>query len=375
MKLVFLSHDGNCNGGAQKCLVDLLKGIRLKYPDSKIYMIFPYKGDLLSICSPYIDGYKVIPMRWWLLDDNRTVSLKKKLSFIFKLLKKTKEIRRYLQLIKPDYAITNTIVLPHLALSCRFLSINHIWFIHEIPVTWSDRRFIFATKTVYKLIDRLSRKVIVPSNYAKNFYKREIPTDKIVVIDQAVDIDPMYSSQKRKHQRYTILLVGTFDSNKGQIELLQAVKEIVNSGKDIMCYLVGADAGSLSICKEYIALNKLGGDVAIIPFTEHVEAYYLLADVLVVCSGFETFGRVVVEAQKCGLPVILSNVGANPERIQDGKNGLLYTKGDIGDLVAKIEMLRDEHVRSNFVEQIKLTGLERYDIARFASEFCEFVKL
>ena len=114
--------------------------------------------------------------------------------------------------------------------------------------------------------------------------------------------------------------------------------------------------------------------VTIIPFTEHIEMYYLLVDVLVVCSGFETFGRVAVEAQKCDLPVILSNVGANPERIQDGVNGLLYAKGDIGDLVAKIEMLRDGHVRSNFVEQIKSIGLERYSIASFASQFCDSIK-
>lgn len=374
MKLVFLSHDGNCNGGAQKCLVDLLKGIRLKYPDSKIYMIFPYEGDLLSICLPYIDGYRVISMRWWLLDDNRTISLKKKLSFIFKSLKKAKKIRRYLQLIKPDYAVTNTIVLPYLALSCRFMSIKHIWFIHEIPATWSDRRFVFTTKTVYKWINCLSQKIVVPSNYAKSFYECEIPADKIAVVDQAVGLAPVTSSPPQKHERYTILLVGTFDSNKGQIELLQAVKEIVNSGKDINCYLVGADAGTLSICKEYIALNNLEGNVTIIPFTEHIETYYLLVDVLVVCSGFETFGRVAVEAQKCDLPVILSNVGANPERIQDGVNGLLYAKGDIGDLVAKIEMLRDEHVRNNFVEQIKTIGLDRYSIASFASQFCDSIK-
>lgn len=374
MKLVFLSHDGNCSGGAQKCLVDLLKGIRLKYPDSKIYMIFPYEGDLLNICSPYIDGYKVIPMCWWLLDDNGIVPFRKKLSFIFKSLKKAMKISRYLRMVKPDYAITNTIVLPYLALSCRFLSIKHIWFIHEIPATWNDRKFVFAAKTVYKWINRLSRNVIVPSNYAKSFYAREISVDKIGVVDQAVDIAPRLSSPREKHERYTILLVGTFDSNKGQLELLQAVKRIVNSGKDINCYLVGADAGSLSNCKEYIALNRLESNVVIIPFTEQIETYYLLADVLVVCSGFETFGRVAVEAQKCGLPVILSNVGANPERIEDGVNGLLYTKGDINDLVTKIEMLRDGCIRSEFVKHIKQTDLDRYSIVDFASKFCDFIK-
>lgn len=63
---------------------------------------------------------------------------------------------------------------------------------------------------------------------------------------------------------------------------------------------------------------------------------------MLVCSTFETFGRVAVEAQKCGLPLILSDVGANPERIEDGVNGLLYQKGNIAELAEKIEILRDE---------------------------------
>lgn len=375
MKLVFLSHDGNCNGGAQKCLVDLLKGIRLKYPDLKIYIIFPFEGDLLNLCSPYIDGYKVISMRWWLLDNNGVVPFWRRLSFILKSLKKVVKIGRYLKLIKPDCAITNTIVLPYLALSCRLLSIKHIWFIHEIPATWNDRRFVFTTRTVYKWIDYLSRNIIVPSNYAKSYYAREISVDKIEVVDQAVDMGPIISSPREKHERYTVLLVGAFDSNKGQIELLKAVKRIVNSGKDINCYMVGSDAGTLSDCKDYIALNKLESNVVIVPFTEQITKYYLLADVLVVCSGFETFGRVAVEAQKCGLPVILSNVGANPERIEDGINGLLYKKGDINDLVTKIEMLRDECIRGVFIENVKKINWKRYNIVGFASQFYDFIRL
>lgn len=80
-----------------------------------------------------------------------------------------------------------------------------------------------------------------------------------------------------------------------------------------------------------------------------------------------------VEAQKCGLPVILSNVGANPERIQDGVNGLLYKKGDIDDLVYKIEILRDECKRNEFVAQIKQSELDQYSIVNFASQFYELL--
>lgn len=374
MKFVFLSHDGNCTGGAQKCLVDLLKGIRLKYPDSKIYVIFPNVGDLLEKCLPYIDGFKVISMRWWLLETNKEVSFRKKLSFIYKLLKIALKISVYLRSIKPDYAISNTIVLPHLSLACFFLSIKHIWFIHEIPNTWKGRNFIFSDSTIYKWLDIFSNKVIVPSIYAENFYKQKIPAYKIDVVDQAVEINLESLSQKTIHQCYTLLLVGTFDLNKGQLELLQAIRMIKDSGRDIHCYLVGADAGTLPVCQDFIFVNKLSDNVTILPFTDNIIELYLLADVLIVCSEFETFGRVAVEALKCNLPVILSNVGANFERVSDGVNGFLYKKGDVDDLVCKIELLRDESRRAEFIRQIKKMDFGKYTAIGFANQFCNFIK-
>lgn len=374
MRFVFLSHDSNHNGGAQRCLVDLFKGLKCKYPCCEIYVIFPSRGELIDTCIPYIDGYKVISMPWWLLNNNKEVPFRKKISFVFKAIKKTKKISNYLRLIKPDYGVTNTIVLPYLALACKVMSIKHFWFIHEVPATWDDRRFVFSIETVYKWINRLSSKVIVPSEFAKTFYAKVITMSKISVVCQAVDIDMLGTSEQKAHERYTILLVGTFDSNKGQLELLQAIKRIVDSGRDISCFLVGSDAGYLSSCEDFISLNKLEDNVVVAPFTDCIHSYYLLSDVLVVCSGFETFGRVAVEAQKCGLPVILSNVGANPERIEDGVNGLLYKKGDIDDLVSKIEMLRGESRRNEFAGRIKQSELDQYSLVNFASRFYDLFK-
>lgn len=41
--------------------------------------------------------------------------------------------------------------------------------------------------------------------------------------------------------------------------------------------------------------------------------YYSLADVLLVCSLQETFGKVSAEAMACGTPIVANNVTANPE--------------------------------------------------------------
>lgn len=370
MKLVFLSHDGQCNGGAQKCLLDLLRGIRQVYPKVQLYVIFPYEGDLINTCLPYIDGYKVITLPWWLLPGDKRISLKQKIKFIKKGINPIRKIIHYLLEIKPDYGITNTVVIPYLSVACKLLRIRHHWFIHEIPLdTWNDNKFIFAGRTVWRIVDLLSYKIFVTSNYAKRYYQHTMSERKIEVVDQAVELNVSNLSCVTPHQRYTVLLVGAFDSNKGHMELLQAVNRIVKEGKDIYCYLIGADLGFMPACKEYVNVHNLTSNVSIIPFVAEVWRYYYLSDVLVVCSALETFGRVTVEAQKCGLPVILSNVGANPERITNNVNGLLYQKGNLSDLVDKIETLREAKTRQSFVDNITLLNLKKYSASEFASHF------
>ena len=72
--------------------------------------------------------------------------------------------------------------------------------------------------------------------------------------------------------------------------------------------------------------------------------------------------------------MILTNVGANPERVVDGVNGLLYNKGNIKELAEKIELLRDENIRSKYSKNINLLSLERYNLETFAQNFIELLK-
>ena len=251
MKLVFLSHVSDCAGGAQRCLLDLLRGLKHIHPDWQLYMVLPGPGDLLDACSPYIDGYRFLQMEWWLVGKDMDIGTREKLSYIRKLSKYSIKLTRYLRRIKPDYGMTNTVVFPHLAISCKMLGIKHCWFIHEIPdVTWLNLNPVFEFRFIFRAIDKLSNKILVTSRYAEFHYQKVMTSAKISSITQAVELPMTVGVDVKcdRHTRYTILLVGAFDSNKGQMELLQAVKRIVAEGKDILCYLDGPDVGLMPIC-------------------------------------------------------------------------------------------------------------------------------
>ena len=50
----------------------------------------------------------------------------------------------------------------------------------------------------------------------------------------------------------------------------------------------------------------------------------------------ETFGRVIAEAFACGVPVVVSRLGARAEIVEDGRTGLHFAPGDAADLAEKI---------------------------------------
>ena len=70
-------------------------------------------------------------------------------------------------------------------------------------------------------------------------------------------------------------------------------------------------------------------------------------------SRWEAFGLVAIEAMKYGKAVIVSNRGALPELIEDGKNGFVFNFEKAEQLIEILERLRPEDLQviSSFNEQ------------------------
>jgi glycosyltransferase involved in cell wall biosynthesis len=86
-------------------------------------------------------------------------------------------------------------------------------------------------------------------------------------------------------------------------------------------------------------------------------AAFMLADVVVSASTDpEAFGRVVVEAQAMGRPVIASRHGAAPETVVEGVTGWLVPPADPAALAAAIQ------------KALSLTEEQRHAIAYAAEQ-------
>jgi D-inositol-3-phosphate glycosyltransferase len=69
---------------------------------------------------------------------------------------------------------------------------------------------------------------------------------------------------------------------------------------------------------------------------EELPKFYSAADVLAICSRYESFGMVSLEAAACGLPAVAFDVGGLSSAIENGFSGLLVPDGNLDDFANQV---------------------------------------
>ncbi len=140
-----------------------------------------------------------------------------------------------------------------------------------------------------------------------------------------------------------VMLPGRLTRWKGHHVLIEAMEKLKRD--DIFCVLIGSDQGR----KEYraeleatIKEKKLGGQIRIINHCDDMPAAYMLSAVVVSASTDpEGFGRVPVEAQAMGKPIIATDHGGAQETIVRNETGWLIEPNNSDQLKSALEEALD----------------------------------
>ena len=206
-------------------------------------------------------------------------------------------------------------------------------------------------KRAYNAVMAKGERVIAISSFIAGHLKQLYGAEggKIRVIHRGVDIDTFdqakvsaervvqLAQQWRLEDGYpVVMLPGRLTRWKGQAIFIEAVAELART--DIRCVLVGSDQGRSGYRKELERLidrNGLNSVVRIVDHCDDMPAAYMLSDVVVSASTDpEAFGRIVIEAQALGRPVVAPDHGGARETIISGKTGWLVPPGDKAALAA-----------------------------------------
>jgi lipopolysaccharide/colanic/teichoic acid biosynthesis glycosyltransferase/glycosyltransferase involved in cell wall biosynthesis len=121
-----------------------------------------------------------------------------------------------------------------------------------------------------------------------------------------------------------IIFVGRITQDKGIDELLEAFAAIRQRGIEASLLLVGPlDAEIGGDQKKTGGLLQEGRGVYHVGYSERVEHYLSIADLICLPSYREGFGTVIVEAAAMGIPAVASRIYGLTDAVIDGQTGLL----------------------------------------------------
>ena len=216
--------------------------------------------------------------------------------------------------------------------------------------------FTNSFKKFYNSIMLKSKLTIAGSNFIfnhinENYNEYLNRKKKLRVIFRGINIDyynkkniSILKREKTKKDwelisnKFTILMPGRLTYWKGQEKLIEALNILIEdyNNSNFQAIFLGSDQGRKVYKKKLINLvqrYRLSKKVKFIPNCEEMPLAYSLADVVVSASiEPEAFGRVSVEAQAMGKPIVASNLGGSKETILKGKSGFLYKHDDPREL-------------------------------------------
>ena len=210
---------------------------------------------------------------------------------------------------------------------------------------------------------------------ANYFNPQKISLSKIEKFSKKNSID---------RDKFIILLPGRLSFWKGQKIFIEALKLLSeqNNNQPFEGIIIGGDQGRSVYKKQLIALVERYRLKKIIKFIDHCDEMpvaYKIANLVCSCSSEpEAFGRVSVEAQSMGIPIVASDIGGSIETIVKDKTGFLFKSGDSNALTNAIIMVMQKDYNS--LKSIGFEGrkniLKKFDVDKMChTTFTEYKKL
>lgn len=345
-------------GGAERSLLDLLVGLQKRYAERfTLHVLFPANmGPFVDKLKELNIAYSVLPMPKVFFRMSREKKIEAFLRGILSiplLFGYVIQFLKFLRTEKPQVIYTTGI-------KCHVIAASLSVF-HGAQVLWHLRDIVAPgfTLAVLTLLQR-SFKPFVISNSKATLQSHRFSKGYPVVYNgfdtAAFSVQKNADSRRQFGAAQNSVVVGTMGVIarwKGQLDFIEMAARLIKQGYDVRFVIVGGkiydtsgDEGFLGILKSTAKELGIQSQVYFAGYTDKPVLALQGMDIFVHTSQRpEPFGRVIVEAMGCGLPVVASNAGGVPEIIEHGQNGFLFSPGNVDDLTKQVKDLLDDSTK------------------------------
>ena len=231
----------------------------------------------------------------------------------------------------------------------------------HIPIIWHCR---IATPDIMfdPILSRLSTGIIANSQATAKRFKYKTRR-KVSVVYNAVDLEWLRTDSVQTPEliesSWKVILIVARTSREKRHDLALSAFEIVaevDPNAHLVC-LGPRDNHDLTwwdFLQERTSQSPYSDKIHWVGQIEDVRPWYRSASLLLLSSENESFGRVLVEAMACGVPIVAIRSGGVPEIVRNGQDGLLVKPGDIDEMAnAMFRILKDHPFRVQLANSAK----------------------
>jgi len=174
-------------------------------------------------------------------------------------------------------------------------------------------------------------RVIVLTRFWHGYYSSilNLPPERVLLLPNPADL-PKSIPDRSRRQGLRVLFLGNIGIRKGAYDLIRAFGALPEDVR-ARCHLTLAGDGDTDEAQTLAQELGCANRVAIPGWIGKAAVERLLADsdVLVLPSYAEGMAMALVEAMSWGLPVVTTSVGGASEFLEQGRNCLLVSPGDV----------------------------------------------
>lgn len=220
--------------------------------------------------------------------------------------------------------------------ACKALNIPHVATLHQFYASrltpdqvYSNYRIDAIHSSSHKYADEWSRRLAVRG------------TKLCCAVDMAF-FESFEANRRRltaRPQTIRLLMSGTVQPRKNQLEAIKAVHRLLEGGRKISLKLIGYDRlleDYARSCLDYIRENGLEKAVELAGFETDPFHSYMQSDLVLCCSTDESMPQAILQAMAAGVPVVTAEVGGVRELIKHRYNGFLFEGTDAASIATAL---------------------------------------
>jgi glycosyltransferase involved in cell wall biosynthesis len=229
-----------------------------------------------------------------------------------------------------------------------------------------------------------SRFIAISASTRYSYLGRGLPSDRLDMVHNGIDVRswrsgvPLEEVRRRlgvARDTFLVVFAGRLHPTKNVELLIDALAtlpqpaDLVIAGRHLPD---GSGRAYGDEVKQYVMRAGIERHCHFVGHVARMAELYAAADVTVLPSANEAFGRVVIESMACRTPVVASNAGGIPEILTGDFARWLFQPGNLGELTARLMALRGwrardpelgdrcrAHVEAEFAIDRTVLGIER----------------